>query len=104
MIKIIVCCSQGMSSSALMQKMRNYISSAGIDAEVHAATTSQIMANEVAFDIIMIGPQIRFEKSKLQKAYPDKVIEVIPMRSYGRLDGEGVVKFALKLLEDKGEK
>ncbi|RHR33050.1 PTS sugar transporter subunit IIB [Clostridium sp. AF19-22AC] len=101
MVRIIVCCSQGMSSSALMQKMRSYITNAGVDAEVKAATTSQIMSAEMDFDIVMLGPQIRFEKKKLQTAFPDKVIEVIPMQSYGRLDGEGVVKFGLRLLEEK---
>ena len=101
MIKLIVCCSHGMSSSALMQKMRNYIVQEGIDAEVHAATTSQIMSHEIEFDIIMLGPQILFEKNKLQKEFPDKLVEVIPMQSYGRLDGENVVKLGLQLLEEK---
>lgn len=101
MTNLLVCCSQGMSSSALMQKMRNYIEQEGIEATVKVATTAQIMGRECEFDAVLIGPQIRFEKNKIQNAFPDKVVEMIPMQLYGRLDGEAVVKFALKLLEEK---
>lgn len=101
MIEFIVCCSQGMSSSALMKKMRDYITKENLDIKVNASTVDRIMSNEVPFDILLLGPQIRFEKAKLDKQFPNKAIDVIPMMLYGRLNGEEVVKLGLKLLNDK---
>ncbi len=103
MIDFIVCCSQGMSSSALMKKMRDYISKENMDIEVKASTVDRIMSREVQFDVLLLGPQIRFEKTKLQQQFPEKAIDVIPMTLYGRLNGEEVVKLGLKLLNEKND-
>ena len=103
MINFIICCSQGMSSSALMKKMQDYVKNAELDVDVKAVTTDRIMSGEVPFDVLMLGPQIRFEKNKLKAKFPEKAIDVIPMQAYGRLNGEEVVKAGLKLLEENGK-
>lgn len=103
MVKCIVCCSQGMSSSALMQKMRNYISEKNIEMEVKASTVDSLMSGNEDFDILMIGPQIRYEKGKLEKRFSDKVVAAIPMLAYGRLNGEEVVNLGLQLLDEKNK-
>lgn len=103
MLKFIICCSQGMSSSALMKKMKDYIKEQSLDIQVNAATVDRILSGEIAFDVLMLGPQIRFEKNKIQHKFPEKVIDVIPMKAYGRLDGGEVVKMGLRLLNDSGK-
>ena len=97
MIKIIICCSQGMSSSVLVRKMKEYIKNANLDASVKSSNVSRVLSGEIDFDILLLGPQIRAEKKKLQNAFPEKQIDVIEMVSYGRLDGESVVKKALSI-------
>ena len=57
MINFIICCSQGMSSSALMKKMQDYVKTAELDVDVKAVTTDRIMSGEVPFDVLMLGPQ-----------------------------------------------
>lgn len=102
MIDFIICCSQGMSSSALMKRMKYYVANQNLDINVKATTVDRILTKEIDFDILMLGPQIRFEKNKIKKVFPDKIVEVISMQSYGRLDGEEVIKTGLKLLETNG--
>ncbi|MDQ0361476.1 PTS sugar transporter subunit IIB [Breznakia pachnodae] len=103
MINFVICCSQGMSSSALMKKMKDYVSEQNLDIDVKASTVDRILSNDVAFDILMLGPQIRFERTKIKNVFPDKIVEIIPMKAYGRLDGAEVIKTGLKLLEDNGK-
>lgn len=103
MINFIICCSQGMSSSALMKKMQDYVTEQNLDVMVKASTVDRIMSGDVPFDVLMLGPQIRFEKNKIKNKFPNKPVDVIPMKAYGRLDGAEVVKTGLKLLEDSGK-
>ena len=100
MTKIIISCSQGASSSTLVKRMRDYIAAENLDAEVLAATTDSIMAGEVEFDVILLGPQIRYEVKNLKEKFPDKPIDVMPMLVYGRLNGKGAVDLALKMVEE----
>lgn len=104
MINFIICCSQGMSSSILMKKMQDYINEQQLDVMVKATTVERILSEECPFDILMLGPQIRFEKNRIKEKFPNKVVDVIPMKAYGRLDGSEVVKTGLQLLENNGRK
>lgn len=99
MKNFVICCSQGMSSSALMKKMKDYVAQENLDINIVASTTDRVKSGVLPFDILLLGPQIRFEKSNLVKQFPDKPIDVIPMTCYGRIDGESVVKFGLELLK-----
>lgn len=97
MIKIVICCSQGMSSSVLVRRMKEYINNQNLDVSVKSSNVDRILCGENDFDILLLGPQIRAEKTKLKNKFPDKQIDVIEMVSYGRLDGKSVVKNALSL-------
>ena len=99
MKNFVICCSQGMSSSALMKKTKDYVAQQQLDINIIASTTDRVKSGAVSFDVLLLGPQIRFEKAKLVKQFPGKPIDIIPMVYYGRIDGEGVVKFGLELLE-----
>ena len=98
--KIIISCSQGASSSTLVKRMRDYIAEEGFDATVAAETTDRILSGEVDFDVILVGPQIRYEVKNLKAKYPEKPIDVMPMLVYGRLNGKGAVDLALKMVEE----
>ena len=66
-MKIVICCSQGMSSSALVIRMRQYIKENQLDISVLATTTEKAINNANDFDVLLLGPQIRTEKKRLQK-------------------------------------
>ena len=103
MLNFVICCSQGMSSSALVKRMKDYVNENGLNIEIKATTADSVYAGNVPFDVLLLGPQIRFEKNKLQEKFPKKVIEVINMRDYGRLDGEAVVKTGMDLFDRYGK-
>lgn len=101
MIKFVICCSQGMSSSALMKRMQDYVKEEHLEVTVKAATVDQILSGDILFDVLLLGPQIRFEKTKIKNSFPESIVDVIPMKAYGRLDGGEVVRLGLQLLNEK---
>ena len=40
--------------------------------------------------VLLIGPQVAYQKEKLQQQYPDVPVEVISMMDYGMMNGEKV--------------
>ena len=57
--------------------------------------------NLAAADIILLGPQVKYEQAKLQ-AMADpfgKKVAVIDMMDYGMMKGDAVLDKALKLME-----
>lgn len=99
MKKIVLFCAGGMSTSMLVKRMKEAAAAEGHD-DWEITAYAQIEAKDKAADAdaILIGPQIRFAKSKIQEACPGVPIDAIDMKIYGRMDGKGALEIAKKLL------
>ncbi len=99
MIKIMLACSAGMSTSLLVTKMQTAAKEMGVEAEIWAISEVNL-ANEIQnCDVLLLGPQVRYILPKAtEMAKPYNVpVEVINMMHYGRCDGASVLKRALEL-------
>lgn len=100
MRKIVLLCSAGMSTSILVTKMQQAAAAQGYDVEVSAHSVSEASRVGAEADIILLGPQVRFNLSNVQKQLPGKPVEVIDMRAYGTMNGEAVINEVKKVLND----
>lgn len=100
MRKIVLLCANGMSTGMLMNKMRAAAETEGYACTIHAYPISQADKAAADADVILLGPQVRFELDGIKKKMPDKPIEVINMVDYGRLNGAKVLASAKKLIGD----
>jgi len=98
--KILLACSSGMSTSILVTKMQQYVKSIGDEAEIWAVGQDQAKAEMAKADVVLIGPQMSFLKSELQKEADkyDVKVDVIDMVAYGMADGKKVYEQALRLM------
>ncbi|ASE33363.1 PTS sugar transporter subunit IIB [Mammaliicoccus sciuri] len=100
MKKILLVCSAGMSTSMLVKKMQDTANKEGKDYEVEALALSEAETKVDEVDVILLGPQVRFQKAQVEKVANGKVpVDVIDMQQYGMMDGEGVLKHAESLME-----
>lgn len=105
MKRIMLICSAGMSTSLLVTKMEAAAKDKGIEADIFAVSASEANARfedaSKPINVVLLGPQVRFMK----KQFEDKLsgtgipVEVIEMKDYGMMNGEGVLKTALELIE-----
>lgn len=100
MRKVLLVCAAGMSTSLLMNKMKEYASSISYDMQVEAHPVSAVEEKGKEMDIILLGPQIRFNLNKVKGFFPEKPIEAIDIQAYGTMNGEKVVKHVKDLLGD----
>ncbi len=100
MKKIVLFCAGGMSTSLLVNKMRESAAKLGKDYDINAYGYGSEEKYAPDADCILLGPQIRFNLDALKKKYPGKPIAAIDMRTYGMMDGAGTLKQAMELMND----
>ena len=92
-MKIVLMCNQGMSTSILMKKMKESAVSEGMACDISACPVDLARDKAADADIILLGPQVKFQRENIHKIFPDKVVEVVDMRLYGRMDGKAILAF-----------
>lgn len=101
MKNIVLCCAAGMSTSMLVQRMKESAKKKEIDVVIKAVPVAEFSTIISSADIILLGPQVKFELEKLQAlAEPlGKKVAVIDMMDYGMMKGDVVLDKAIKLME-----
>ncbi|GEA29636.1 PTS sugar transporter subunit IIB [Clostridium diolis] len=99
MVIIRLFCAAGMSTSLLVNKMKEAAKNNGIDVDIEAFPESQMDKNTEGVDVALLGPQVGYTLNKAKKICEPKGIpvDVIPMVDYGMMNGQKVLDFALKL-------
>jgi len=100
MKKILLCCAAGMSTSLVVQKMQKKAEELGYEAEIKAEPFQLGSQSIPEADVVLLGPQVRFELKKLREKFPDKPTDVIDMMAYGMCDGAKILDQARKLMGD----
>lgn len=101
MVTIRLFCAAGMSTSLLVNKMKEAAKVKEIEVDIEAFPEGQMDKHLDGVDIALLGPQIGYTIGKAKKVCEPLGIpvEVIPMIDYGMMNGGKVLDFALKLAE-----
>ncbi|WP_026885859.1 PTS sugar transporter subunit IIB [Clostridium beijerinckii] len=101
MITIKLFCASGMSTSVLVNKMKEAAKAKGIDAEIIAFPESQMDRHLDSMDVALLGPQVGYTLGKAKSLCEPKgvPVEVIPMVDYGMMNGAKVLDLALSLIK-----
>lgn len=98
MKKIVLLCSAGMSTSMLVKRMQAAAAEENYECEIAAYPMAEATSKAADADVVLLGPQVSFNLSKVQSQLPDKPVAAIEMRMYGRMDGKGVLGMAKTLM------
>lgn len=99
-LNIVLCCSAGMSTSLVVEKMLDAAKEKGIDTDIKAVPVSSVeeLDSSQKIDILLLGPQVKFKLKELKEVYKDQntLVDVINMMDYGMMNGEKILSDALK--------
>lgn len=103
MYKILLVCAAGMSTSYLVEKMKKSAAARNIEAQIEAHATPDFHDIFKNYDVVLLGPQVRFQKANWQPIAEAAGIplDVINPMDYGTVNGEKVLDHALKLINSK---
>lgn len=93
----LLVCAAGMSTSLLVNRMKETAETKEIEFQIEAHPVGQIEKYGEAADVILLGPQVRYELKNVKKMFLDKPVEIINMQNYGTMNGAKVLDTALKL-------
>src|SRR5690625_3598999 len=100
-MKIILVCSAGMSTSMLVNKMNTSAEEKNFEVEIKAIPESELSNNLINTDVILIGPQVRYLKKKInEQAKPQGIkVGIIDQKAYGLIQGDKVLEQAITLIK-----
>lgn len=101
-MNILLCCTAGMSTSMLVNKMRKAAVEKGFEGKIWAVPVSEVNNNIDEADVMLLGPQVRYVLPDMQKTAEEHRIPVavIDQMHYGLCNGKEVLKQAEKLVEE----
>ena len=101
MVTIKLFCASGMSTSVLVNKMKEAAKAKGVEADISAYPESQMDKHLESMDVALLGPQVGYRLSNAKALCDPKGIpvQVIPMVDYGMMNGAKVLDLALGLIK-----
>lgn len=96
MKKILLVCAAGMSTSLLVNKMKAAAKEKGVEINIEALSISECSSVIDSVDIVLLGPQVRFQKPQVDKLANGRIpVEVIDMKLYGTMNGKAILESTL---------
>ena len=101
MRKIVLLCNAGMSTSALVTKMRQAAEKINYECEINAYAVAEATRVTSGADIVLLGPQVKYMLGKVKEQVNPIPVEVIDMAAYGMMDGGKVITRVKQVLGDE---
>ncbi|SDZ65719.1 PTS system, cellobiose-specific IIB component [Evansella caseinilytica] len=102
MKNIVLVCAAGMSTSLLVSKMKEAAKNSPEKITINATAGSDLAKFADEMQVLLLGPQVSYMKSKYESEFGSKGIpvEVINSVDYGMMHGEKVLERALELIDN----
>lgn len=100
-MKILLVCNAGMSTSMLVEKMKEEATNRELDYEINAESCNDFEDIVENYDVVLLGPQIKYKEKAFKKIAEEKnvALDVVDSAAYGMVDGAKVLDQALSLLD-----
>ncbi|WP_296971987.1 PTS sugar transporter subunit IIB [Tepidanaerobacter sp. EBM-38] len=99
-MRILLVCAGGMSTSLIVEKMKKEIEKRNIkDIKVDANAIEELEQIIDNYDVIMVGPQIRYKEPYIKSLceQKNKKYIIIPPAVYGSVNGAKILDLAINL-------
>lgn len=97
MKNIVLFCAGGMSSSLLVNRMREAATSIGYECRISAHSITSVKTLSQEADVVLIGPQVGYLIASVKNVVSCPS-EIIISLNYGRMDGMKVLEQARALM------
>ncbi|MCS3605560.1 MULTISPECIES: PTS sugar transporter subunit IIB [Erwinia] len=100
MVRIMLCCSAGMSTSMLVRKMVEAANERGLEVDIEAYGVAEFDTQFPRYQVVLLGPQVKYMLKTLSEKAATQGIPVQPIdpMDYGMQRGDKVLDFALSLI------
>lgn len=97
-MKILLACSAGMSTSLVEKSIKEHMAKEGIKGKVEAHGSEAAKEKIKDFDLVLLGPQVRFMKASFEEIAGGKPVGIMAPADYALAKGDKIFDQAKKLL------
>lgn len=97
-MKILLACSAGMSTSMLEKSIKDYANSINEIVDVIAKPSNEAREVVKEYDIVLLGPQVKFMENQFKQVAGNIPVIVIPPHIYAMAKGDECYKLAKEAL------
>ncbi|MBK4723683.1 PTS sugar transporter subunit IIB [Pantoea agglomerans] len=100
MVRIMLCCSAGMSTSMLVRKMVEAARERELEVDIEAYGVAEFDTQFPRYQVVLLGPQVKYMLKTLSEKAATQGIPVQPIdpMDYGMQRGDKVLNYALSLI------
>lgn len=91
MKRVWVLCAAGISTHLFAEKMQQEFKGAGSDIEVSAHAVSEVQERGSDADLLLLTPQVEFQKSLIEALLPDATVGRIDFDDFAAMDAASAV-------------
>ncbi|CAM3221609.1 PTS sugar transporter subunit IIB [Streptobacillus ratti] len=99
MLKILLICTAGMSTSFLVEKMKKEAETRNLEVQITAIPEASSDEFVGKVDVVLLGPQIKYLENDIKDKFGETPVGVINMMDYGMMKGDKVLDYALSMIE-----
>ena len=99
-MKVLLMCANGLSTGILMNKMNQWAKQNNEDLEVKAIPIDDYLSVYKDYDVLLVGPQMRYKIKDVQKAVTDRPSAVINPSDYALGNVENIIKEVKRMIAE----
>lgn len=99
MLKILLICTGGISTTLLIKKIEEAAKKKHINAYIWATSESNMKDQVPQSDIVLLGPQSRYLQPTVEDLVMNQPVVPIPMMAYGTMDGDTVFQAVMEFFK-----
>lgn len=98
-MKILLCCSMGMSTSIVVSAMKKAAQKQGKSYDISATDINSVDEEDEVPDVVLVGPQVAGALDSVHEQLEGTKAKIAVMNKtdYGNVDGAAILKFAEEL-------
>lgn len=86
-MKVLLCCSAGISTTLLMKRMEAYAREKGVSPfEIEVRGAGEAAAHAAGCDVVLLGPQVAYLERRVAEEAAPVPVGSIPMQDFARMD------------------
>ncbi|WP_434644081.1 hypothetical protein ACMYSK_12695 [Klebsiella sp. I138] len=97
---IVLMCNEGMSTSMVAKKMRQYAQSINCTVSISATNIGSLENIYLQTDLIFLSPQLSYMESQVRETVQGRCqIELVNSQHFSHMDGKSIIEHAIKVFK-----
>lgn len=100
-VHIVLSCTSGLTTSYYAELLNAASKTLNLNYEFQAVSYNRLESEMHGKDMLLLAPQVHFERKKLQEKYPNVLVRNIPAQTFGKYDTGTLIEMIKGELQDE---